>query len=108
MGCKESNKKNKSKGLTENERFNVNKTAHIVLNVYLSQQVHLLCQIQIQYSKCTNILTTEDLDKLCRPRLDCFFRSSLIRIFPVCFSAVRHIRSNEICYVGPNIISYSK
>ena len=26
------------------------------------------------------------LDKQCRPRLDCFLRSSLIRVFPVCYS----------------------
>ena len=33
-------------------------------------------------------------EKQCRPRSDCFFRSSLIRVFPVCYSE-RHFESSS-------------
>ena len=34
------------------------------------------------------------LDKQCRPRSDCFFRSSLIRVFPVCYSDKHFVNSS--------------
>ena len=34
----------------------------------------------------TGVGCQKSLDKQCRPRSDCFFRSSLIRVFPVCHS----------------------
>ena len=50
-----------------------------------------VCKNQIRkYRKRSKILNTivcqKSLDKQCRPRSDCFFRSSLIRVFPVCYS----------------------
>ena len=36
----------------------------------------------------------KDLDKQCRPRSDCFSRSSLIRVFPVCYSD-KHFVNNS-------------
>ena len=42
-----------------------------------------------EYSKCSKILSTscllKGIVKQCRPRSDCFFRSSLIQVFPVCY-----------------------
>ena len=32
------------------------------------------------------VVCQTSLDKQCRPRSDCFWRSSLIRVFPVCYS----------------------
>ena len=47
----------------------------------------------LQYSKCskskisnTGCLQNTGLDKQCRTRSDCFWRCSLIRIFPLCYS----------------------
>ena len=37
----------------------------------------------------TLVAFQNDLYKQCRPRSDCFWRSSLIRVFPVCYSAKR-------------------
>ena len=34
------------------------------------------------------------LDKQCRPRSDCFWRSSLIRVFPVCYSDQHFVNSS--------------
>ena len=34
------------------------------------------------------------LDKQCSPRSDCFWRSSLIRVFPVCYSDEHFVNSN--------------
>ena len=42
------------------------------------------------YNRCSKILNTscrlKAIDKQCKPRPDCFFRSSLIRVFSVCYS----------------------
>ena len=36
----------------------------------------------------------KDIDKQCRPRSDCFWRSSLIRVFPVCYSDKHFVTSS--------------
>ena len=50
------------------------------------------------YGKCSKVRTLvacqKGLDKLCRPRSDSFWRSSLIRAFPVCHSAKHFINSS--------------
>ena len=38
----------------------------------------------------------KDLDKQVRPRSDCFWRSSLIRVFPVCYSDKHFVNSRNM------------
>ena len=51
------------------------------------------------YGKCSKIWTLvtyqKALDKQSRPRSDCFWRSSLIRIFPVCYSDKHFVNSSQ-------------
>ena len=44
----------------------------------------------------TVILFFKGLDKQCRPRSDCFLRSSLIRIFPFCYSDRHYVSSSPV------------
>ena len=41
----------------------------------------------------TLLACQKDIDKQCRPRSDCFFRSSLNRVFPVCYSDKHFVTS---------------
>ena len=50
------------------------------------------------YGKCSKILILvacqKGLDKKCRPSSDCFWRSSLIMVFPICFSVKYFVNSS--------------
>ena len=43
----------------------------------------------------TLVACPKGLDKKCRPRSDCFWRSSLIRVFPVCYSDKQLVNSSS-------------
>ena len=45
----------------------------------------------------------ESLDKQCRPRLDCFWRSSLIMVFPFCYSD-KHLTLLKIRKAVPKFV----
>ena len=42
----------------------------------------------------TLIASDKCLDNQCRPRSDCFFRSSLIKVFPLCYSDKHFVNSS--------------
>ena len=56
--------------------------------------------VNFLYSICSKILSTSclpnGLDKQHRPRIDCFCKSSLINVFPVCYSDKHVMNFNPV------------
>ena len=57
-------------------------------------QFTLIKFLYLDLCKCSKSLNTSCQYQQCRPRSDCFFGSSLIRVYPVCYSNKNFVDSS--------------
>ena len=82
-----------------------NDFGHMLLCCKHSRQVsftqgNVCACVQKMFSNSEHLLPTlYRLNTQCRSRLDCFFRSSLIRVFPVCYSDKHFVNSSPDSYI---------
>ena len=58
-----------------------------------SKLIHIVCTVNVLKFQ-TLVVSQKDPDKQWTPRSDCFCRSSLIRVFPVCYSDKHFVNSS--------------